>query len=468
MSAHETEIDSLIASAHSAYIVLRMMPAPERGTVLLTIRSLLAENKVSLGALISLEMGKAISEGMGEIQEAIDICDYAIGLSPMLPGKVVPSERRDHFLMESPSPLGVVLVVSAFNFPHAVMFWNFALSFVCGNATVWKPSETAGLIAVATTKLVHKAFRQHKLPVALLSLCCGEVSVSKALVAHPRIPLVSFTGSEKTGRLVSAAVGAKLGRSILELGGNNAIVVLPDANQEMALRTVLFGALGTAGQRCTSTRRLLLHQSIAEDFVERLSKAYANVINTHRIGDPLDQAYLMGPVHTAVAVDAYNAALVEAQKQGGRLLCGGSAVKHLKQGYEKGFWVQPAMVFHADRHPEIMEEETFAPILRKRRCPAIRFFLLIFSCSDARHLYVQDPGASDRLEQPRPPGSVILIIHHVNAISIRMVRSCWIGYRNLQRQSEHKWGGGCGFGGNKGKPLLQPSLGLPQLKLSCN
>ena len=221
------------------------------------------------------------------------------------------------------------------------------------------------LIAIATTKLIHQALAQHNFPLSLASLCCADVEASKALVAHNRISLVSFTGSEAIGRVVAGTVASRLGKSLLELGGNSAIVVLPDADLDLALQTVLFGAVGTAGQRCTTTRRLLLHQDIAESFVERLSKAYKNLIATQRIGDPLDTSMLMGPVHTTAAVKMYDAALKEATSQGGKLLCGGGPVEHKVKGYENGNWVQPALVYYGAKHPQIMEEECFVPILRE-------------------------------------------------------------------------------------------------------
>lgn len=362
-NASESEVPLLIASAHAAFLSCRSLPAPQRGLVLLTLRHLLASSKQPLGLLLSLEMGKSLSEGLGEIQEAIDICDYAIGLSRTLSGKVIPSERSQHILMETPSPLGVVVVVTAFNFPHAVWFWNFAISFVCGNATVWKPAPSTPLIAIASIKLIHQALASHNLPTSLASLCCGPTPVSSALIFHPLVALVSFTGSEATGRIVSSRVAGRLGKTILELGGNNAVVVLPDADMELALRTVLFGAIGTAGQRCTTTRRLLLHESLAERFLERLGKSYRDVIEQGRIGDPLLAENLMGPVHSQEAVTRYNEALQEAKKQGGRVLVGGEQVKHRVKGYEGGNWVTPAIVYYGKNHPKIMEEETFAPIL---------------------------------------------------------------------------------------------------------
>ncbi|KAK9900146.1 NAD-aldehyde dehydrogenase [Cystobasidium minutum MCA 4210] len=358
-TAHPSAVPDLVDSAHDAYRKWRLVPAPKRGEILREIRNELYEKKKELGALISLEMGKILQEGIGEVQEGIDICDYAIGLSRMLAGKVLPSERENHFLMETPSPLGVVLVVTAFNFPHAVFFWNFALSFICGNATIWKPSPTTPLVGIATMRIVTKVLQRNGLPTSLATLACGDVELSKALTQHPQIPLVSFTGSEKIGSIVGGVVQSRLGRLILELGGNNAVVVLPDANLDLALRTVLFGAVGTAGQRCTSTRRLFLHESIAEDFVEKLAKAYKQV----RIGDPLEEGTLMGPVHSQTAVDAYNQCLEDAQRLGGKLVSGGKKYKHSNEGLNGGFWVEPSIVFYGAAHPETMEEETFAPIL---------------------------------------------------------------------------------------------------------
>lgn len=358
-TAHPSSVDALVDDAHAAYLKWREVPAPKRGEILREIREGLASKKEELGALISLEMGKILQEGIGEVQEAIDICDYAVGLSRMMSGRVLPSERENHFLMETPSPLGVVLVISAFNFPHAVFFWNFALSFIAGNATIWKPSPTTPLIAIASHRIIADVLEKHKLPAGIATLACGDVELSKALTEHSKIPLVSFTGSEKIGKIVGGTVQSRLGRLILELGGNNACVVLPDADQDLALRTVLFGAVGTAGQRCTTTRRLLLHKSIAEPFLEKLTRAYKQV----RIGDPLSKGTLMGPVHSPTAVENYVQCIKDAQAQGGRLVAGGERYKHTDDAYVQGNWLLPAIIFHGDKHPQVMEEETFAPIL---------------------------------------------------------------------------------------------------------
>ncbi|CAI5738611.1 unnamed protein product [Hyaloperonospora brassicae] len=330
------------------------LPAPARGEIVRQIGEELRNKREALGKLISLEMGKIYAEGVGEVQEAIDICDFAVGLSRTLNGSVIPSERPGHFMMERYNPLkGHVGIVTAFNFPCAVLFWNAALSLVCGNTQIWKPSESLSLTSVACTKIIADVLERNGHAGAIASLICGSGSeVGEAMLHDKNMELISFTGSTKVGRHVNKVVSSRFGKTILELGGNNAMIVDKDADLEMALRATLFSAVGTAGQRCTSLRRLYLHEDIHDDFLQRLVSAYKNV----KIGDPLEDGVLCGPLHNTEAVENYLNGIDSIKKQGGKILTGAKKV----DGH--GNFVEPTIVSIA-HDAEIVQTEIFAPIL---------------------------------------------------------------------------------------------------------
>jgi aldehyde dehydrogenase (NAD+) len=350
--ASEEDYEKVMAVATEAFKEWRMVPAPRRGLVVRDLGEALRAKKDALGKLVTLEMGKIVQEGWGEVQEMIDICDFALGLSRQLYGLTMHSERPQHRMYEQWHPLGVAGVISAFNFPVAVWAWNSALAAVCGDMTLWKPSSQTPLTAVAVQNICNDVMKAHNLD-GVFSLMIGKGSViGERLVNDRRIPLVSATGSCRMGYRIGKVVGERLGRTILELGGNNAIIVDETADIEMAMRAVLFGAVGTSGQRCTSTRRVFLHKSIAGDFTERLVNAYKQV----RIGDPLDENTLMGPLVNQGAIDDMMGALDQIKKSGGEILCGGNTIER------PGFYVEPTIV-KAQHDWEIVHEETFAPIL---------------------------------------------------------------------------------------------------------
>ncbi len=351
------EYDRVAARAHEAFLSWRRLPAPKRGEVVRQLGNALRALKEPLGALVTIEMGKIRAEGEGEVQEMIDICDFAVGLSRQLYGLTMHSERPGHRMYEQWHPLGVVGVISAFNFPVAVWSWNCALAAVCGDATVWKPSSKVPLTAIACTRIAEKVCRDNDVDPAIFSLVIGRGStVGEKLLADPRIKLVSATGSCRMGHRVGEVVHQRLGRTILELGGNNAIIVTPHANLDLAVPAILFGAVGTAGQRCTSTRRIIVHRSVADTLVERLKKAYAQV----RIGDPLDKDTLMGPLVDTGAVDDMMKALERVEKEGGTVVWGGEKLSGDR--YPGGGYVTPCIV-EARNDFAIVQEETFAPIL---------------------------------------------------------------------------------------------------------
>ncbi|MFO0684385.1 MAG: aldehyde dehydrogenase family protein [Sandaracinus sp.] len=352
-TASRADYDAVVAEAQRCFEHFRMVPAPQRGALVRRLGELLREHKEPLGELVSLEMGKIRSEGLGEVQEMIDICELAVGLSRQLYGLTIASERGRHRMMEQWHPLGPVAVVTAFNFPVAVWAWNAALAAVCGNPVVWKPSPHAPLCAVAVQALCDRAMKETGFS-GVFQLAIGGGDVGEWMAKDARFPLVSFTGSSAVGRLVAREVAGRLGRSLLELGGNNAIVVMNDADLELAVRAITFGAVGTAGQRCTTTRRLFVQKGIASTLVDRLVAAYASV----KIGDPLEKGVLMGPLITEVAVKRYEHALARATEQGGRILCGGERVAR------PGHFVRPTIVkAPAQKDFPIAWEETFAPIL---------------------------------------------------------------------------------------------------------
>jgi len=353
----EAEYDEIVDRAHAAFLEWRKLPAPKRGEVVRQLGNRLREVKSELGALVMLEMGKIKAEGEGEVQEMIDICDFATGLSRQLYGLTLASERPDHHMREQWHPLGVVGVISAFNFPVAVWSWNAALAAVCGDSTLWKPSERTPLTAVAVTRLAADVCRANDVDPAIFSLAIGHgATIGERMLHDRRVPLVSATGSCRMGKRVGEVVGARLGKSILELGGNNAIIVTPHANLDLALPGIVFGSVGTAGQRCTSTRRIIVHRSMRDELVRRLIKAYEGV----RIGNPLDDSTLMGPLLNEDSVHAFVAAQEKVVAEGGEILYGGAVLDG--DAHPGGRYVQPCIA-SAENHFEIVQDETFAPIL---------------------------------------------------------------------------------------------------------
>ncbi|KAJ2354335.1 Alpha-aminoadipic semialdehyde dehydrogenase [Coemansia erecta] len=351
--ASASDLDQTLAHAANAAKVWRAVPAPKRGEIVRQMRNALFEKIEPLGKLVALEMGKILPEGIGEVQEYIDIADYAVGLSRMLNGQVVPSERAGHVMMEMWNPLGVVGVISAFNFPVAVYGWNSAISLVCGNSVVWKGAPSTGLTSVAVTKILAEILEANALPGAICSLASGGAAIGQAIASDKRVNLVSFTGSTNVGRKVGLTVQERFGKSLLELGGNNAIIVHSDADIDLAVRSILFAAVGTAGQRCTTTRRLFLHADIHDAFVERLVKAYAQI----KIGNPLEPGVLCGPLHTKQSVKAFEQGIEDVRAQGGRILHGGNALHNLP-----GNFVEPTITSIAHDAP-VVHREIFAPIL---------------------------------------------------------------------------------------------------------
>ena len=350
------EHDRVVKTAEIAFRTWRERPAPERGEIVRQIGHELRLHKEDLGRLVALEMGKILEEGKGEVQEMIDICDFAVGQSRMLYGKTMTSERREHRLYEQWHPLGPVGIISAFNFPVAVYAWNAMIAAVCGDVVIWKPSEKTPVCGVAVQRVLARVLERNGLPEGIFNLVQGGREVGEYITSDPRIPLVSATGSIRMGKEVAQVVGARLGRSILELGGNNAIIVTENADLELAIRAVVFGAVGTAGQRCTSTRRLIIHNAIFDRVRERLVKAYQGIT----IGNPLKASTLMGPLIDSDAVRTMGRALESVQAAGGEVVMGGEVLEG--EGYESGTYVRPA-ICTVENHFPIVQEETFAPIL---------------------------------------------------------------------------------------------------------
>ena len=345
-----------ITQAQSAFTSWKNVPAPKRGEYIRQFGNALREEKETLGALVSLEMGKSYQEGLGEVQEMIDICDFAVGLSRQLYGLTIKSERPQHHMMEQWHPLGVVGVISAFNFPVAVWSWNFALALVCGNTVVWKGSEKAPLCAVACQNIWNKVAAANNLPDGISNIVTGDYKVGQWMTADHRLPLISATGSSRMGAIVGAAVAGRFGKSILELGGNNAIIITPSCDLKMTVTGAVFGAVGTCGQRCTSTRRLIIHESVYDKVKNAIVDAYGQL----KIGDPLDASNHVGPLIDQDSVDAFLGTIDSVQKEGGKVLRGG---KVLSGGiYDEGFYVEPCIV-EAENHYESVQRETFAPIL---------------------------------------------------------------------------------------------------------
>jgi aldehyde dehydrogenase (NAD+) len=354
--AGKAEYDKAIVVAQGAFAQWRQWPAPKRGEVVRQFGEELRKHKAGLGKLVSYEMGKSYQEGLGEVQEMIDICDFAVGLSRQLHGLTMHSERPEHRMYEQWHPLGVVGIISAFNFPVAVWAWNTALAWVSGDVCVWKPSEKTPLCGVACQMIAAEVFKRNNVPEGVSVLVNGGREVGEWIAADTRVPLVSATGSTRMGKAVGKVVGERLGRSLLELGGNNAIIVSAKADLDMALRAALFGAVGTAGQRCTTTRRLIIHDSVYEAMKQKLVKAYEQL----RIGDPLDEKNHVGPLIDRDAVTLYTKALDAARTQGATLVVDGGVLSG--EGQESGCYVKPAIV-EAMPEMHIVQEETFAPIL---------------------------------------------------------------------------------------------------------
>ncbi len=350
------QYDSVVNKALEAFLFWRTLPAPRRGEIVRQIGDELRKHKEALGRLVSYEMGKIYQEGLGEVQEMIDICDFATGLSRQLHGFTMHSERPQHRMYEQYHPLGVVGIISAFNFPVAVWAWNAMIAAVCGNVCIWKPSEKTPLSAIACQQIIGKVLTENNVPEGIFNLVIGDATIGQTMAKDTRIPLVSATGSTRMGKQVAQTVAARMGKSLLELGGNNAIIITPDADLALAMRAVVFGAVGTCGQRCTTTRRLIVHETVYEAVRSRLVAAYHNL----PVGNPLEEGTLVGPLIDKVAAQAFMEALHQVQQQGGKLLTGGEVLSGEK--FTNGNYVKPAIV-EAQNHFPIVQEETFAPIL---------------------------------------------------------------------------------------------------------
>ncbi len=354
--ASEDQYNEVVETAARAFKSWRKVPAPKRGEVVRQIGDELRKYKEPLGKLVSYEMGKSYQEGLGEVQEMIDICDFAVGLSRQLHGLTMHSERPSHRMYEQYHPLGVVGIISAFNFPVAVWSWNTMLAWVCGDVCIWKPSEKTPLCSVACQHIVSRVFEKNEVPEGVSCIVNGDYSVGELLSHDQRIPLISATGSTRMGKKVGAAVGARLGKSLLELGGNNAIIISEHADLDVAIMGALFGAVGTCGQRCTSTRRLIIHSSIYDEVKNKLTSAYQQL----KIGNPLDEVNHVGPLIDTDAVKQYDSALQEIKAQGGTLVIEGGSMEGA--GYESGCYVKP-VIAEAENTMDIVQKETFAPIL---------------------------------------------------------------------------------------------------------
>lgn len=355
-SGNKKDYNKIIEKAHAAFLEFRLMPAPKRGELVRQFGQKLREKKNDLGKLVSYEMGKSLQEGLGEVQEMIDICDFAVGLSRQLHGYTMHSERALHRMYEQYHPLGIVGVISAFNFPVAVWSWNTALSWICGNVTVWKPSEKVGLCAIACQNIIAEVLKENNMPEGISSMIVGDHTVGEALVEDKRVALVSFTGSTRVGRKVGTKVAERFGKSILELGGNNAIIITENADLDMAIIGAVFGAVGTAGQRCTSTRRLIIHESVYEEVKNRLVKAYGQL----KIGNPLDEKNHVGPLIDKDAVKQYQDSIEKCKAEGGRFAVEGGVLKG--KNYASGCYVKPCIA-EVENSYDIVQHETFAPIL---------------------------------------------------------------------------------------------------------
>ena len=356
IQADENDYEKIVSNASEAFKSWRMIPAPRRGEIVRQIGNELRKYKNSLGKLVSLEMGKILPEGLGEVQEMIDIADFSVGLSRQLYGLTMHSERPLHRMYEQWHPLGVIGIISAFNFPVAVWAWNAMIAAVCGDTMIWKPSSKTPLTGVAVQNIINPILKENKVEGIMNMVVGSGRTIGERLISDKRIPLVSATGSTRMGKRIGKVVGERLGSCILELGGNNAVIVMADANLDMAARAILFGAVGTAGQRCTSTRRVIVQESVADNLIDNLKKSYAQV----SIGDPLDDKTLMGPLIDGEAVNVMMHALEQIKKEGGEVIYGGKALNDGK--YADGHYVEPTIVV-ADKSLPIIQDETFAPIL---------------------------------------------------------------------------------------------------------
>ena len=350
------DYEKTIQTAEEAFKTWSNMPAPARGEIVRQFGNRLRELKDPLGRLVSYEMGKSLQEGWGEVQEMIDICDFAVGLSRQLYGLTIKSERPDHSMQEQWHPLGITGIISAFNFPVAVWSWNTALAWVCGNVTVWKPSEKAPLTGIACQNIIAEVLKENDMPEGVSCLVNGDYKVGEMMTKDSRVPLVSATGSIRMGKIVGQEVASRLGKSILELGGNNAMIISKEADLKMTLIGAVFGAVGTAGQRCTSTRRLIIHEDIYDELIDKMKNAYAQL----SIGNPLDEKNHVGPVIDKDSVNNYLNAIEKAKAEGGKVIVEGGVLEG--EGYESGCYVKPVII-EAKNHFEIVQEETFAPIL---------------------------------------------------------------------------------------------------------
>ena len=350
------DYEKVMESATAAFKTFRTMPAPQRGEIVRQFGNKLRELKEPLGKLVSYEMGKSLQEGYGEVQEMIDICDFAVGLSRQLNGQTIPSERPGHVMREQWHSLGVVGIISAFNFPVAVWAWNTALAWVCGDVCVWKASEKAPLCSVACQNIIAQVLKENNLPEGISSIINGDYKVGEMMTTDTRIPLISATGSTRMGRIVGVKVAERFGKSLLELGGNNAIIITPTADLKVVVPGAVFGAVGTAGQRCTSTRRLIIHESVYDKVRDAIVGAYGQLT----IGNPLDQKNHIGPLIDKDSVNTYLAAIESAKAEGGKVLVEGGVLSG--EGFESGCYVKPAII-EAENSFKIVQHETFAPIL---------------------------------------------------------------------------------------------------------
>ncbi|MCA6436601.1 MAG: aldehyde dehydrogenase family protein [Bacteroidota bacterium] len=355
-TATKADYNKVIGAASEAFLFWRAIPAPKRGEYVRQFGEKLRAKKADLGKLVSYEMGKSYQEGLGEVQEMIDICDFAVGLSRQLYGLTIQSERANHRMMEQWHPLGIVGIISAFNFPVAVWSWNTALAWICGDVCIWKPSEKTPLCSVACQNIWNEVAKENNLPEGISCIINGNYEVGEWLTADVHVPLISATGSTRMGKIVGAKVAERFGKSILELGGNNAIIITESADLDNTLIGAVFGAVGTAGQRCTTTRRLIIHESVYEKVKEKLVKAYAQL----KIGNPLDEANHVGPLIDQQAVKAYQNALERVISEGGKIIVPGGVLEG--KGYESGCYVKPAIA-EARNDMQIVQHETFAPIL---------------------------------------------------------------------------------------------------------
>jgi aldehyde dehydrogenase (NAD+) len=350
------DYEKVINTAQEAFLFWRAMPAPQRGEIVRQFGNKLRELKEPLGKLVSYEMGKSLQEGYGEVQEMIDICDFAVGLSRQLNGQTIPSERPGHVMREQWHSIGIVGIISAFNFPVAVWSWNTALAWVCGDVCVWKASEKAPICSIACQNIIADVLKENNLPEGISCIINGDYKVGEMMTTDTRIPLISATGSTRMGRIVGTKVAERFGKSLLELGGNNAIIITPTADLKVVVPGAVFGAVGTCGQRCTSTRRLIIHESVYDKVRDAIVGAYGQLT----IGNPLDEKNHIGPLIDKDAVDMYLAAIEKAKSEGGNVLVEGGVLTG--EGYESGCYVKPAII-EAENHYKIVQHETFAPIL---------------------------------------------------------------------------------------------------------